>query len=126
MVDVKKLLAKMLTEIKANTTDIASINTKLTRAPLIKTVTANVSSGNVAANGWASGKTISWTTPSGYTALPGVVSTNSGYMIVYNNGWQKGDTSVTVSFHNIGTVATTATAYANVIFVRSDMLTSIS
>ena len=77
---------------------------------------------NITANGWKTG-TINFSIPNGYTLLPGVVTCNNGYVILYNNSWSLNAKSITVSVHNISSSAISNLAiYAKPIFINSTLI----
>ena len=77
---------------------------------------------NITANGWKTG-TINFSIPNGYTLLPGVVTCNNGYVILYNNSWSLNAKSVTVNVHNISSSAISNLAiYAKPIFINSTLI----
>lgn len=107
MLDTKALIAKILTFIDR---------------PAVKTLSYSASMGTIAGGGWKTDITFSFSVPSGYTAMAGKCIHNSGYVIAYSDGWNRGATSVNPRLHNVTSTTATGNVYCYVTCVRNDLL----
>lgn len=89
--------------------------------PFIKSATFTATP-SVPATGWYTKGSIPFTVPAGYTALPGVVVQNSGYITIYQNGWGQGATSAAFRAYNRSSSAVQTTYTARVTFIKSEYI----
>lgn len=94
---------------------------QLLTAPPIKTATYTKTV-SISGTGWSGAQTIPFSVPTGYTALSGAVTQNSGYVTIYNNHWTVGATSAGFSAYNRYSSSVSVVFSARVIFVRTELL----